>query len=127
MVRSPGLVGVGRMKILAFEDTVDIETLLRNGKVDCGALEFFQYWNTANHLEIIEKHVPDVLLLDHYIPPTRGLQVLENLLASEIARPGRIIAMSSANMANQAMLEAGADEGIIKSKLAKLEFWPRHS
>jgi response regulator of citrate/malate metabolism len=115
------------MKILAFEDTVDIESLLRNGKVDCDSLEILQHWNTADHLEIIEKYAPDVLLLDHYIPPTRGLQVLNNLLASDIARPARIIAMSSANMANHAMIEAGADEGIIKSKLAKLEFWPRHS
>ena len=43
------------------------------------------------------------------MPPTRGLDVLKGLLSSEVKRPKTIVAMSSASMANNAMLNAGAD------------------
>ena len=62
-------------------------------------------------------------MLDHYMPPTRGLDVLKGLLTSEVKRPETIVAMSSASMANYAMLNAGAGIGIVKFDIAKLEVW----
>ena len=62
-------------------------------------------------------------MLDHYMPPTRGLDVLKGLLTSEVNRPKTIVAMSSASMANNAMLKAGADIGIVKFDISKLEIW----
>ena len=111
------------MKILAFEDSVDIEALLISGGIELSNFEFKQYWDSQNYLEKISEFAPDILMLDHYMPPTRGLDVLKGLLASEIKRPRTIVAMSSASMANYAMLNAGADIGIVKFDIAKLEIW----
>lgn len=111
------------MKILAFEDSVDIEALLISGGVELSSFEFKQYWDSKNYLEIISEFAPDILMLDHYMPPTRGLDVLKGLLASEVKRPKTIIAMSSASMANNAMVNAGADIGIVKFDVSKLEIW----
>ena len=104
------------MKVLAFEDSVDIEALLISGGVEISNLEFKQYWDSQNYLERISEFAPDILMLDHYMPPTRGLDVLKGLLTSEVNRPKTIVAMSSASMANNAMLKAGADIGIVKSE-----------
>ena len=111
------------MKILAFEDSVDIEALLISGGVDLSRFEFKQYWDSQDYLERISEFAPDILMLDHYMPPTRGLDVLKGLLTSEVRRPKTIIAMSSASMANNAMLNAGADVGIVKFDISKLEIW----
>ena len=111
------------MRVLAFEDSVDIEALLISGGVDLSKYEFKQYWDSQDHLERIAKYSPDILMLDHYMPPTKGLGVLNNLLASDVKRPEIIVAMSSASMANNAMLNAGADLGIIKFKIPELKLW----
>ena len=111
------------MKVLAFEDSVDIEALLISGGVNMANVEFKQYWDSQDCLERISKYSPDILLLDHYMPPIKGLDVLRKLLASEIDRPGTIIAMSSASMANNAMLSVGADIGIVKFNIPKLDLW----
>ena len=111
------------MKVLAFEDSVDIEALLVSGGVNMRNVELKQYWDSQNCLERISKYSPDILLLDHYMPPIKGLDVLRKLLASEVDRPRKIIAMSSASMANNAMLKIGADIGIVKFELATLDVW----
>ena len=111
------------MKVLAFEDSVDIEALLVSGGIDLSDYEFKQYWDSQNYLERISEFCPDILMLDHYMPPTRGLDVLKGLLASDVKRPETIVAMSSASMANNAMLNAGADVGIVKFDISKLKIW----
>ena len=111
------------MQVLSFDDSVDIEALLISGGVDISNLEFKQYWDSQNYLERISEFAPDILMLDHYMPPTRGLDVLKGLLTSEVNRPKTIVAMSSASMANNAMLKAGADIGIVKFDISKLEIW----
>ena len=111
------------MKVLAFEDSVDIEALLVSGGIDLSDYEFKQYWDSQNYLERISEFCPDILMLDHYMPPTRGLDVLKGLLASDVKRPETIVAMSSASMANNAMLNAGADVGIVKFDIYKLKIW----
>ena len=111
------------MKILAFEDSVDIEALLVSGGIDLSSHEFKQYWDSQNYLERISEFSPDILMLDHYMPPTRGLNVLKGLLTSDVKRPETIVAMSSASMANSAMLNAGADVGTVKFDISKLKIW----
>ena len=111
------------MKVLAFEDSVDIEALLISGGIDLSAIEFKQFWDSQNYLERISKFSPDILMLDHYMHPTRGLDLLKSLLSSEVNRPPTIIAMSSASMANNAMLNAGADIGIVKFNVPELDVW----
>ena len=75
------------MKILAFEDSVDIEALLVSGGIDLSSHEFRQYWDSQDYLERISEFSPAILMLDHYMPPTRGLDVLNGLLASDVKKP----------------------------------------
>ena len=111
------------MKVLAFEDSVDIEALLISGGIELLNFEFRQYWDSRDYLERISEFAPDILMLDHFMPPTRGLDVLKGLIASDVKRPKTIIAMSSASMANNAMVNAGADIGIVKFDISKLKIW----
>ena len=117
------------MRILAFEDGWDIAELLEREGVAIANLELVQHWDTLDFLDKIREFAPDVLLLDHFIPPTKGLEVLRQLNeavgAGEMQRPELIVGMSSASMANMRMLKEGADHGILKYSLATLDFWPR--
>jgi DNA-binding response OmpR family regulator len=113
------------MRVLAFEDHYDIEALLTAGGVNMEGITIEQRWNSSNALEWIQDFAPDVLLLDHYMPPLSGFQVLEALLNSEVKRPSTVIAMSSATDKNRAMVARGADLGVVKFDLAELEIWPQ--
>ena len=117
------------VKVLAFEDGADIALLLCEGGIEYNSLTFKQYWDTEDAIEKIRDFAPDILLLDHYIPPIRGLDVLRMVNAAvemeELSRPEIIVGMSSMPAANHKMLEEGANHGIIKSALATLEIWPR--
>jgi len=115
------------MKVLAFEDGYDIKALLVSGSVDMAKFEFVQHWTSVNFLDIIKQVSPDVLLLDHFMPPTRGYDVLvalnDAVKRGEMKRPNKVIAMSSDQRANNKMLSIGADDGIIKFDLATLPIW----
>ena len=130
LVRSPSLVGSSgdvSMRVLAFEDSYDIEKILLEGGVDLSNWEILQYWNTMDCFDRVEEFKPDLLLLDHYIPPKKGLEVLRGLLelvsAEQIQRPKLILGISSSSAANEAMESAGADGSIGKFQLANHEVW----
>ena len=44
------------MKVLAFEDSVDIEALLISGGVNLENIDFKQYWDSQNYLERISEY-----------------------------------------------------------------------
>ena len=113
------------MRVLAFEDHYDIESILTAGGVKVSELVIKQNWNSNEALKHIQGVAPDVLLLDHYMPPKTGLQVLESLLTSDVNRPQTIIAMSSDTSRNKGMVMLGADIGVVKFQLADLDIWPR--
>jgi DNA-binding response OmpR family regulator len=120
--------GEGKMKVLAFEDGYDIEALLVSGSVDMAKIDFLQHWNSNDFLNVIKQFSPEILLLDHFMPPTKGYDLLvalnDAVKRKEIQRPNKVVAMSSDQRANNKMLSIGADDGIIKFDLASLEFWP---
>ncbi len=115
------------MRVLAFEDSYEIEKILVEGGIDLSNFEFLQFWNTMDCFQRIENFQPDLLLLDHYIPPVKGLEVLRGLLglvaAEQIQRPKWILGISSSSAANEAMLSAGADGAIGKFQLPNHEVW----
>ena len=115
------------MRVLAFEDHYDIEAILTAGGVNMDNLIFEQRWNSTDALEHIRDFAPEVLLLDHYMPPLSGFQVLEMLLNSDIKRPLTVIAMSSAADKNDDMVGLGADRGVVKFDLAELDVWPKQT
>ncbi len=122
-----GTSGDVSMRVLVFEDSYDIEKILVEGGIDLGDWEFLQYWNTMDCFDRVVKFKPDLLLLDHYIPPIKGLEVLRGLLelvtAGQIQRPRMILGISSSSAANEAMEYAGADGSIDKFQLANHEVW----
>jgi response regulator of citrate/malate metabolism len=117
------------VRVLAFEDGADIALLLANGGVEFSTLTIEQRWRTEDAIGIIKEFAPDILLLDHYIPPTKGLDVLRELNQAvsegELTRPSTIVGMSSLQSANEKMLLEGADIGIVKPQIASLPIWPK--
>ena len=82
-------------------------------------------------MAVIRDFAPDVLLLDHYIPPKTGLAVLEALntavAAGSVQRPRYVIGMSSVRRCNEAMLAAGADAAFIKWDVPTWSGWARRA
>jgi len=111
------------MRVLAFEDHYDIEAMLVAGGVNVSGWTIEQRWNSTDALEHVQRFAPDVLLLDHYMPPLTGYEVLERLLASEVNRPATIVAMSSDSAKNEAMVKLGANVGVVKFELSTFELW----
>ena len=111
------------MRVLAFEDHYDIEAMLTAGGVNTDALDIEQRWNSIDALDHIRRFQPNVLLLDHYMPPQSGYHVLSDLLASDVPRPTIVVAMSSDPAKNDAMVRLGADIGVVKFDLAGQPLW----
>ena len=111
------------MRVLAFEDHYDIEAMLTAGGVDVERFVIEQRWNSSDALDHIHRFAPDVLLLDHYMPPLNGHQVLSALLSSDVSRPTIVVAMSSDPTKNDAMVALGSDIGVVKFDLAGLALW----
>ena len=115
------------MRVLAFEDSYDILDLLIAGDVDSSELKFQQNWTSEDAVTIIKEFAPDVLLLDYFMPPFKGLEVLnmlnEAVSEGKLKRPNQIIGISSAEFANREMLKAGADQAILKFNLTNLNIW----
>ena len=111
------------MRVLAFEDHYDIEAMLIAGGVNVEGWVIEQRWDSSEALEHIERFNPDVLLLDHYMPPMSGFEVLNALLKSTVSRPTTIVAMSSDAQKNDAMRRLGADIGVVKFDIARLAVW----
>ena len=47
------------MRVLAFEDSYDIEKILVEGGVDLSDWELLQYWNTMDCFDRVEEFKPD--------------------------------------------------------------------
>ncbi len=109
-----------------FEDSYDIEAMLVSAGLDSTQLKIKQNWNSENAIKEIKSWNPDIVLLDHFMPPTNGLEVLKainsSVSAGELIRPRLVVGISTAGFANRAMQEAGADHGVKKFKLP--EFFP---
>lgn len=115
------------MRVLIFEDTYDIEAMLESAGVDLSHHLVLQRWNSNEPVEQIEKFAPDVVLLDFFLPPHTGLQVLKLLnkavMEKRIDRPQHVIGISSEPPANELMKHEGADEVIVKFELHALAIW----
>lgn len=115
------------MRILVFEDTYDILELVTNFGINLENTEIKQYWDTRDHIIRINEYNPDIIMLDYYISPITGLQLLqdinEKVSLEKIQRPKKIIGISSSSTANSKFLKFGADDSVIKFELNKLDIW----
>ena len=125
-VSTSATAGKQAYRVLAFEDSYAIDEMLTNGGVNSVG-EFKQQWRSDDAVRIIAEFAPDVLLLDYFMPPYTGLQVLKmlNVAVREgtCVRPKYVIGMSSEHRCNVQMLEQGADAGLIKFDLCEWSGW----
>ena len=68
------------MRVLAFEDSYDLEAMLSSAEINLDEIVFLQRWNSSKPLEAILEFKPDVLLLDFFMPPFNGAQVLAKVI-----------------------------------------------
>lgn len=115
------------MRVLAFEDTYDLTAMLDAAGCDLSGVDFIQRWNSSEPLKHIMEHTPDVVLLDYFMPPHTGIEVLQMLKAAietkQISRPNLIIGISSEREANEELAKEGADACIIKFDIHTLDLW----
>ena len=118
---------VSRMRVLAFEDTYDLEAMLTSAKINLDEIVFLQRWNSSKPLEAVMQFKPDVLLLDFFMPPFNGAQVLAKVIKAaeqgSLSRPKHIIGISSEAKANALLEREGADRSVIKFDLHTLSIW----
>ena len=119
------------MRVLAFEDTYDIEALLCSAKVDLTSVELLQRWDSSTPIQHMIKFNPDVVLLDYFMPPHTGLEVLrminEAVEKKQMPRPSMVVGISSETKANQALAKEGADVCIIKFDMHHLSIWKQEN
>lgn len=113
------------LRVLAFEDSYDMKEILAAGAgslelagIELGRISLSQRWSSHAYLDEIREVQPDVLLLDFYMPPHTGLEVLRGVnaavLSGELVRPSAVLGMSSEPRCNQQILAAGADAAFVK-------------
>ena len=115
-------------RVLAFEDSYSIKDMLKDAKVRYGHFE--QRWDSEACIDAIKEFGRvDVLMLDFYLPPLTGLQVLmklnEAVEAGVIERPRHILGMSSVGSCNSRLVQEGADAGFVKWDVGQWEGWAR--
>ena len=128
MVPFSTVVGCGGMRVLAFEDSFDIVAILTSAGVDMSVIDLKQHWESSNHSSRIAEYEPEILLLDHYMPPVTGLEVLQTLnidVAAGAERPRLVIAMSSDSRMNARLIQFGADIAVRKFDIGTIDIWPR--
>lgn len=80
-------------------------------------------------MDVVRDFKPDVLLLDYYIPPMTGLQVLrainDAVAAGVLERPRVILGISSVASCNDKMLASGADAGYVKWEATQWSGWTK--
>ena len=71
----------------------------------------------------------DVLMLDFYLPPVTGLEVLRQVndaaRAGRIERPKHILGMSSVMSCNARLVAEGADAGFVKWDVGTWSGWAK--
>lgn len=117
------------IRVLAFEDSYDIASILSHGveTETYERIQLVQEWTSEDFLEKIERFKPDVLLLDFYMPPHTGLLVLKKLNEAvregRIERPKFVLGMSSEALCNDQLTSEGADAAFEKWKIGSWEGW----
>ena len=122
-----GATSAHAFRVLAFEDNTDIKQLLDEAGIAYGV--FQQNWTSDNCVDAVAAFKPDVLLLDYYMPPSTGLQVLNALNAAvsagKLERPTFVLGISSVAACNSKMLAAGADAGYVKWDCPQWPGWAK--
>tara|TARA_B100000767_G_scaffold11520_1_gene11153 strand:- start:3326 stop:3688 length:363 start_codon:yes stop_codon:yes gene_type:complete len=115
------------MRVLVFEDSYDVEAMLQSAGVNLNNTVLLQRWSSEDAIQHIEAFQPQVVMLDFFMPPHTGLEVLSMLNRAvregAVVRPDLVIGISSENEANAMMLHEGADQVIIKFDLHALSIW----
>ena len=103
-------------KILIVDDRADIRSLIENILRDQEYEHILSATSGPEALEVVERELPDLILLDLTMPQMDGYQVCEQLQANEETRPIPIIVMSEKRSSQdlQRSFEVGAMDYITK-------------
>ena len=104
------------IKILIVEDDIFLADLYRT-KFELEGLTVFVAYDGEKGLELVEKNLPDIVLLDLILPKMSGFIVLEKMKASKKLKDIPVILLT--NLSQKADVEKGlrmgADDYLIKA------------
>ncbi|HUU68431.1 MAG TPA: response regulator [Planctomycetota bacterium] len=105
-----------KKKVLVVDDEPDVTELLRV-ILEADDLEVFTAFDGLSALKGIEEHDPDLVLLDVLMPTYDGFAVCRMIRANPQIRMIPVVLLTTAreNYVLKHILEAGADDYILKS------------
>lgn len=107
-------------KILIIDDEPDIVKVIAF-RLESLGYEIMRAGNGNEAIEAVKSQLPDLILLDYYLPDCKGTEIMKQIKELEGGGAIPIIFMSaSANKIQQISKEAGAVEAIEKPIEAKL-------
>ncbi|TCS84048.1 sporulation transcription factor Spo0A [Tepidibacillus fermentans] len=108
---------MSKIKVLVADDNREFVELLREYMIEQTDIEVIGVaYNGNGVLQILEKEVPDVLILDIIMPHLDGLGVLEKLRTMHLQKQPKIIMLTAFGQENitQRAVELGASYYILK-------------
>ncbi|MFV9510778.1 sporulation transcription factor Spo0A [Tepidibacillus sp. LV47] len=108
---------MSKIKVLVADDNREFVDLLREYMMEQTDMEIIGVAYNGNEvLEILEKEIPDVLILDIIMPHLDGLGVLEKLRTMQLLKQPKIIMLTAFGQENitQRAVELGASYYILK-------------
>jgi len=111
-----------KKKILIVEDEEDVLYLAKI-RLKTANYETLEAKNTADAMEVVIKHNPDLILLDLHLPGERGEVFCKRLKSdNELKKIPVILFTATAHEVEEKIKETGADDGIMKPFNPKVLF-----
>ncbi len=116
--RSSGDFSLAYKKIIWVEDDKFLNDIISR-KLSVVECTFLHSSNGEEALKMIEKEIPDVVILDIILPGIDGFDVLERIKANPITKNIPVIMLSNLNLADNEIRskKLGADRFLIKATL----------
>jgi len=106
----------GTVRIVCIEDNLSNVQLMERIFSTMGGIEFLPAMQASIGLQLIEDHLPDLVLLDLHLPDAQGIDVLKRLRANPKTSAIPVVVLSADATDNQIkrLMEAGAKSYLTK-------------
>ena len=120
-VTAPRAAAEDVLRILLVEDlTADAEFIERELRKGAQPFAMKRVENTADYLRDLDQFAPDIVLADYLLPQFSALEALQLLKAKELDIPFILVTGSQSEEVAVACMKEGADDYILKDRLARL-------